>query len=60
MVYGETFELTPPPVPDDMDIDEVNTFADSKGLVIYASATEEEQQAAMEFITWFIVTLKWI
>ncbi|GIN73323.1 sugar ABC transporter substrate-binding protein [Bacillus sp. J14TS2] len=52
MVYGETFVLTPPPVPDDMDTDEVNTFADSKGIVIYASATEEEQRAAMEFITW--------
>ncbi|WP_130859031.1 extracellular solute-binding protein [Gracilibacillus phocaeensis] len=52
MVYGETFELSGPPVPDGMSTDNVKTFADAKGIVFYASATEEEQAAAMEFLTW--------
>ncbi|WP_035724450.1 extracellular solute-binding protein [Gracilibacillus boraciitolerans] len=52
MKYGETFDLALPPVPDNADTEEINTFADTKGVVIYASATEEEQQAAVDFLTW--------
>ncbi|WP_041061843.1 ABC transporter substrate-binding protein [Jeotgalibacillus campisalis] len=50
MVYGETFDLALPPVPDDVSTENVNTFADTKGIVVYASATEEERAAAMEFM----------
>ncbi|MBO1511829.1 ABC transporter substrate-binding protein [Metabacillus bambusae] len=52
MKYGETFTLAPPPVPDGMSTENVKTFADTKGLVIYASATDEEKKAAMEFMKW--------
>lgn len=48
----ENFVLTPPPVPDDHTGEEVNTFADAKGIVIYSQASEEEQQAIWEFIQW--------
>lgn len=64
MVYGETFTLAPPPVPNNMDTENVRTFADTKGLVIYASATEEQKQAAMKFISWVYSNpehdLKWL
>jgi multiple sugar transport system substrate-binding protein len=37
LVYGETFVLTPPPVPDWYPAEEpVYTFADAKGVVLYA------------------------
>lgn len=52
MKYGETFTLAPPPVPDGSSTENVKTFADAKGLVIFASAPEAEQKAAMEFLTW--------
>jgi multiple sugar transport system substrate-binding protein len=52
MKYNETYTLTPPPVPDGADTTNVKTFADTKGLVIYASATKEQQKAAMKFIQW--------
>lgn len=52
LVYGENYEISSPPVPDGMETETVSTFADTKGIVIYASATEEEQNAAMEFMTW--------
>jgi multiple sugar transport system substrate-binding protein len=52
MKYNETYTLTPPPVPDGADTSNVKTFADTKGLVIYASATKEQQKAAMKFIQW--------
>ncbi|USK36508.1 extracellular solute-binding protein (plasmid) [Bacillus sp. F19] len=64
MKYNETYTLTPPPVPDDMDPKEVKTFADSKGLVVYATATKEQQKAAMKFINWVYSNpendLKWL
>nr|WP_206197418.1 extracellular solute-binding protein [Peribacillus frigoritolerans] len=64
MKYNETYTLTPPPVPDDMDPKEVKTFADTKGLVVYASATKEQQKAAMKFINWVYSNpendLKWL
>lgn len=52
MKFNETYTLTPPPVPDGTDTKNVKTFADTKGLVIYASATKEQQKAAMEFMKW--------
>lgn len=52
MKYNETFALSAPPVPDDVKADHPKTFADTKGLVIYASAPKEKQQAAMDFIKW--------
>ncbi|PPA69881.1 ABC transporter substrate-binding protein [Jeotgalibacillus proteolyticus] len=52
MKFGETFDLALPPVPDSTDLENVNTFADTKGIVIYASATEEERAAALEFLNW--------
>lgn len=62
--WNETYTLTVPPVPDGMDKKDVKTFADTKGLVIYASATKEQQDAAMEFINWVYSNpendLKWL
>lgn len=52
MKYNKTYTLTPPPVPDGTDTSKVKTFADTKGIVIYASATKAQQQAAMKFIQW--------
>lgn len=50
--YGDNFALTMPPVPDGMDPKDSKTFADTKGLVIYASATKEQQAAAIDFLKW--------
>ncbi|MCK1995003.1 extracellular solute-binding protein [Peribacillus muralis] len=52
MKWNETYTLAAPPVPDDKETSNVNTFADTKGLVVYASATKEQQEAAMKFINW--------
>jgi multiple sugar transport system substrate-binding protein len=52
MKIGETFVLTPPPVPDSMSTDNVKTFADTKGLVIYAQSSPEKQKAAQTFLKW--------
>jgi multiple sugar transport system substrate-binding protein len=52
MKWNETYTLSAPPVPDGMETKDVHTFADTKGLVIYASATKEQQAAAMKFIDW--------
>ena len=49
---GETFVLAPPPLPDDVDLPYAKTFADAKGLVIYAQRSEAEQLAIWEFIRW--------
>lgn len=47
-----------------MSTENVKTFADTKGLVIYASATEEQKQAAMKFMSWVYSNpehdLKWL
>jgi multiple sugar transport system substrate-binding protein len=49
----QTFALTPPPVPDDHPEGEpVNTFADAKGLVVYAQATEDQRAVVWHFIRW--------
>ncbi|WP_407644176.1 ABC transporter substrate-binding protein [Falsibacillus albus] len=52
MKFNDTYTLATPPVPDGMDTKNVKTFADTKGLVIYASATKDQQKAAMKFIKW--------
>jgi multiple sugar transport system substrate-binding protein len=55
LVYGETFVLTPPPVPDWYPAEEpVYTFADAKGVVLYAQATAEQQKAMWDFIRWVL------
>ncbi|CAN7531350.1 extracellular solute-binding protein [Rossellomorea sp. LjRoot5] len=64
MKLNETYALALPPVPDGMDTENVKTFADTKGLVVYASATKEQQKAAGEFIKWVYSNpendLKWL
>ena len=64
MKYDENFSLALPPVPDDVDQEDINTFADTKGIVVYASATEEERAAAMKFMNWVYSNpendLKWL
>lgn len=53
LVLNETYVLTTPPVPDDYPEDQpVKTFADAKGIVFYAQATDEETEAMWEFIKW--------
>lgn len=55
LVYGETFVLTPPPVPDFYPPEKpVYTFADAKGLVLYAQATPDQRQALWDFIYWVL------
>lgn len=51
--YRETFDLAPPPVPDDYPSDQpIKTFADAKGIVFYQQSTEEERMAMWEFLRW--------
>ncbi|MBC1417701.1 ABC transporter substrate-binding protein [Listeria fleischmannii] len=51
MKFGENYTVTTPLVPDNMkDEKEVSTYSDAKGIVFYASATKEEQKAAMDFL----------
>ncbi|MDO3411466.1 ABC transporter substrate-binding protein [Saccharibacillus sp. CPCC 101409] len=52
MKYGENYTLSMPPVPDDIDPADSKTFADTKGLVIYAQAPKEAQEAALAFAKW--------
>jgi multiple sugar transport system substrate-binding protein len=52
MVLNETFVTAPPPLPDDVNLAYAKTFADAKGLVIYAQRSPEEQAAIWEFIKW--------
>ncbi|SDX92781.1 ABC transporter substrate-binding protein [Paenibacillus sp. CF384] len=49
---NETYALTMPIVPDGVDPATSKTFADTKGLVIFAQASEAEQKAAVDFIKW--------
>lgn len=49
--FGENYTVTTPVVPDTMKSEEhVSTYADAKGVVLYAQATEKEQAAAMKFL----------
>ncbi len=51
MVYGETFELALPPVPAHLvEQADNNTFADAKGLVLYAQASLGELETVWQFI----------
>ncbi|NWL88509.1 sugar ABC transporter substrate-binding protein [Paenibacillus sp. 79R4] len=50
--YKENYDLTLPPVPDNMDPADSKTYADAKGLVIFASAPKDKQEAAAEFLKW--------
>jgi multiple sugar transport system substrate-binding protein len=52
MQLNKTYVLSTPPVPDSLKTDHVRTFADTKGIVVYASAPKTEQQAAIKFISW--------
>ncbi|MGB9860801.1 MAG: ABC transporter substrate-binding protein [Candidatus Bipolaricaulaceae bacterium] len=55
LVYGETFVLSPPPVPDWYPATEpVYTFADAKGVVLYAQTAPEQQKAMWDFIRWVL------
>lgn len=62
--YGTNFVVTSAPVPDGVPTTDVKTVADSKGLVIYAQASEEKQKAAWEFVKWVFSKpehdLKWL
>jgi multiple sugar transport system substrate-binding protein len=49
--FGENYTVTTPVVPDAMaDKETISTYADAKGIVMYAQATKEEQAAAMKFL----------
>lgn len=49
--FGENYTVTTPVVPDELaDAESVSTYADAKGIVMYAQATKEEQKAAMKFL----------
>jgi multiple sugar transport system substrate-binding protein len=53
--YGETYTLTVPMVPDSHSMGQpIDTFADAKGIVIYAQAKPEEQQAMWDFYKWVL------
>jgi multiple sugar transport system substrate-binding protein len=56
--FNQNYVLSLPPVPDGVDPANAKTFADTKGLVIYASATKEQQQAAFDFIKWVYSDVK--
>ena len=50
---GEEYVLTDPPTPDTTAKGKpVYTFADAKGLVIFAGAPEDARNAAWEFVKW--------
>lgn len=49
--FGENYTVTTPVVPDNMKNEKhVSTYADAKGIVMYAQATKEQQKAAMKFL----------
>lgn len=53
LTLGEEFVLTDPPVPDSVPEGEpVYTFADAKGLVMFAAAPEDARAAAWAFVQW--------
>ena len=64
LVLNKTFVAVPPPLPDDIKLSYAKTFADAKGLVIYAQRSKEEQAAIWEFIKWVFIDpindLAWI
>ncbi|MBP1044024.1 carbohydrate ABC transporter substrate-binding protein [Vagococcus sp. BWB3-3] len=51
LTYGESYTIATPVVPDRLKAAEtVSTYADAKGIVMYAQAGEKEQAAAMKFL----------
>lgn len=51
LVFDENYTVTTPVVPDSMsNTENIATYGDAKGIVIYEQATEEEKQAAVEFL----------
>ena len=53
LTLGQQYVLTAPPVPDPVANGKpVYTFADAKGLVIFAGAPEAARTAAWEFVKW--------
>lgn len=49
--YGENYVITTPVVPDQLKgIEHVSTYADAKGIVIYAQSDAEQQKGAIEFL----------
>lgn len=49
--FGENYTLTAPIVPDSMkNAKNIKTYADAKGIVIYAKATADQKKAAMKFM----------
>jgi len=52
---GVTYDLTPPPVPDSFPTDQpIKTFADAKGIVLYAQASLDQRAAMWAFLTWVL------
>ncbi|MBE3559721.1 MAG: carbohydrate ABC transporter substrate-binding protein [Ktedonobacteraceae bacterium] len=52
---NDNYILTLPPVPDNYPASQVvKTFADTKGIVIYKQASEEQQQTMWNFIKWVL------
>jgi multiple sugar transport system substrate-binding protein len=50
---NDSYVLTLPPVPDNYPADQpIKTFADAKGLVVYAQGTPDQQQAVWNFYRW--------
>ncbi|MBR3054952.1 MAG: extracellular solute-binding protein [Streptococcus sp.] len=63
--FGENYTVTAPVVPDAMsDNKGASTYADAKGIVMYAQATKQEQKAAMSFVNFVFSDeqndLKWL
>ncbi|HET7627315.1 MAG TPA: extracellular solute-binding protein [Bacillales bacterium] len=52
--YKENYVLTMPPVPDGVEPSQPKTYADTKGLVVYAQSSKEQQKAAMDFAKWVL------
>lgn len=51
LVYGKNYTITTPVVPEKLKgAETVSTYADAKGIVMYAQAGEKEQEAAMKFL----------
>lgn len=52
LTFDENYTITSPVVPDSMKGEKnISTYADSKGIVMYTQATEDEQKAAMKFLS---------
>jgi len=51
--FNKNYMLTPPPVPDTYPTNQnIKTYADSKGVVIYKQASQAQQLTAWSFIKW--------